>query len=193
MTEEGGALALGWAELPAETRAQLAGRLAGLYGHGTDESAFDSLAEDKRQALQIFVRRFARFGLWHAVERVTNVYGEGGVGIEFVTREGFHESLGSHPRFSPRFAGHGGPTDLGYYEKQRARAALHFLRMRADPSRWAAHFDEHGPLGGPVSLLRHIWHEVVRGRTPGWRVIQTALGYGAKAAERRVGDRRRRP
>ena len=59
MTEEGGALALGWAELPAETRAQLAGRLAGLYGHGTDESAFDSLAEDKRQALQIFVRRFA--------------------------------------------------------------------------------------------------------------------------------------
>jgi hypothetical protein len=179
-----------WAELPAEARAQLEERLAGLYGHGTDESAYDSLAEDKRQALSIFVRRFSRFGLWHGVARVTNVWGEGGVGMDFVSRDGFEALIGSHPRFTPRFAGHGGQTAGGFYEKHRARAALHFLRMRAAPNLWAAHFDEHGPAAGPLSLLRHLWHEVFRGRTPGWREIKTALGYGARVVEREV-DRRR--
>lgn len=181
-----------WAELPAETRAQLEGRLAGLYGHATDQSAYDSLAEDKRQALVIFVRRFARFGLWQRVARVTNVWGEGGVGIDFVAREGFGASLSSHPRFTPRFAGHGTATAGGYYEKRRARAALHFLRMRADPNLWAAHFDEHGPLAGPFSLARHLWHEVFRGRTPGWRAIRATLGYGARVVGREVERRRGR-
>ena len=181
-----------WAELPDETRAQLAGRIGGLYGHATDESAFDSLAADKQQALLIFVRRFARFGLWQGVERVTNVWGEGGVGIDFVAAEDFDAAVGSHPRFTPRFAGHGGATAGGFYEKRRARAALHFLRMRADPTQWAAHFDEHGPLAGPLSLLRHLWHEVFRGRTPGWRAIHAALGYGARVIEREVEARRGR-
>ena len=181
-----------WAELPAETRAQLVGRLAGLYGHASDESAYDSLTEDKRQALLIFVGRFGRFGLWHGVERVTNVWGEGGVGIDFVAREGFEASLSAHPRFTPRFAGHGAATAGGFYETRRARAALHFLKMRAAPVRWAAHFDAHGPLGNPLSLARHIWHEVVRGRTPGWRLIRATLGYGARAAGRKVGGRRGR-
>jgi len=191
VTNEEAGPRLRWADLSAGARGQLEGRLAGLYGHTADESAFDSLAEDKQQALLIFVRRFSRFGLWRGVRRVTNVYGEGGVGIEFVAAEDFAAALGSHPRFTPRFAGHGGATDLGYYEKRRARAALHLLRTRADPSRWAAHFDEHGPLAGPLSLLRHLWHEVVRGRTPGWRAIQTELGYGARPAERKGVSRRR--
>ena len=191
MTEGGDAPPLRWAELPAGTRAQLGGRLAGLYGHVSDQSAFDSLAEDKRQTLLIFVRRFSRFGLWRGVERVTNVYGEGGVGIEFAATEGVPAALGSHPRFTPRFAGHGGKTAGGFYEKQRSRAALHILRMRAAPNQWAAHFDEHGPLAGPLSLLRHIWHEVFRGRTPGWRAIQSALGYGAREVKWEVGRRRR--
>lgn len=181
-----------WAELPAETRAQLEGRLAGLYGHGGDESAYDSLAADKRQALLIFARRLARFGLWQGVERVTNVWGEGGVGLDFVAAEDFHAALASHPRFTPRFAGHGAATAGGFYEKRRARAALHFLRMRDDPNRWAAHFDEHGPLAGPVSLARHLWHEVFRGRTPGWRAIRSTLGYGARVIEREVDRRRNR-
>ena len=179
-----------WAELPAERRAQLEGRLAGLYGHATDQSAYDSLTEDKRQALLIFVRRFARFGLWHGVARVTNVWGEGGVGLDFVAAENFSSTLGSHPRFTRRFAGHGTATVGGYYEKRRARAALHFLRMRADQNLWAAHFDAHGPVAGPLSLVRHLWHEVLRGRMPGWRAIQAALGYGARAAEREVEGRR---
>lgn len=190
MTEGRDAPAPRWAELAAEARAQLAGRLAGLYGHGTDESAFDSLAEDKRQTLLIFVRRFSRFGLWGGVERVTNVYGEGGVGIEFVVRKDFSATLGSHPRFTPRFAGHGADSAGGFYEKRRPRAALHFLRMRAGPNIWAAHFDGHGPLAGPMSLLRHLWHEVVRGRTPGWREVKVLLGYGAWEAEKKVVGRR---
>ena len=183
-TDEAAATPTRWADLSEGTRAQLAGRLTGLYGHETDESAFDSLAEDKRQALLIFVRRLSRFGLWGGVRRVTNVWGEGGVGIDFVAAEDFHPTLSSHPRFTPRFAGHGGATDLGFYERQRARAALHFLRMRAAPDRWAAHFDAHGPAAGPVSLLRHIWHEVVRGRTPGWRLIRSMLGYAARGREK---------
>lgn len=191
MTDEAGDAAPSrWAELPAETRAQLEGRLAGLYGHATDESAYDSLAEDKRQALLIFVRRFSRFGLWQGVARVANVWGEGGVGIDFAAREGFDLLLASHPRFTPRFAGHGGKTAGGFYEKRRARAALHFLRMRDAPNSWAAHFDEHGPVAGPVSLLRHVWHEALMGRTPGWRAIRRVLGYGARAVEREVKSRR---
>jgi hypothetical protein len=190
---EAGAAAARWAELPADVRAQLAGRLAGLYGHATDEAAYDSLGDDKRETLLIFLRRFSRFGLWHAVERVTNVYGEGGVGIEFAAREDLSDSLGSHPRFTPRFAGHGGATAGGFYELRRARAALHFLRMRADPNRWAVHFDEHGPLAGPLSFLRHLWHEAFRKRTPGWRAIKFALGYAARAVEREVGSGRRGP
>jgi hypothetical protein len=191
VTVEADATPSRWAELPAETRALLAGRIGGLYGHGSDESAFDSLPVDKQQTLLIFARRFARFGLWRGVERVTNVWGEGGVGIDFVAAEDFFAAVGSHPRFTPRFAGHGGATAGGFYEKQRARAALHFLRMRADPNHWAAHFDEHGPLAGPFSLLRHLWHEVFRGRTPGWRAIQTTLGYAARAVEDEVKKRSR--
>jgi hypothetical protein len=190
VTKEVDAPAPRWAELPGETRAQLAGRLAGLYGHATDESAFDSLAEDKRQALLIFVSRFSRFGLWQGVGRVTNVYGEGGVGIEFVAAEDFGATLAAHTRFTPRFAGHGGPTAGGFYERQRARAALHFLKMRAAPNLWAAHFDAHGPLGNPLSLARHLWHEVVKGRAPGWRSIRAMLGYAARAGDRKVGRRR---
>jgi hypothetical protein len=189
VTGEGAEAPANWAALPAGLRAQLSGRLAGLYGHASDESAFDSLAEDKREALLIFVRRFSRFGLWRWVGRVTNVYGEGGVGIEFVAREEFFAALGSHPRFTPRFAGHGPATAGGFYEKRRARAALHLLRMRAAPGLWAAHFDGHGPLAGPFSLLRHLWHEVVRGRTPGWRATRAALGYAARAGEGRADGR----
>lgn len=179
-----------WAQLPEETRRQLAGRLAGLYGHADEESAYDSLAEDKRQALLIFVRRLSRFGLWHGVGRVTNVWGEGGVGIEFIAAEDFDATLGAHPRFTPRFAGHGGSTAGAFYETRRARAALHFLQMRAAPTRWAAHFDAHGPVAGPLSLMRHLWHEVVRGHTPGWRSIHAMLGYGARTDDGKGGGRR---
>ena len=189
-TDESSAPPPRWAELPEETRSLLAGRISGLYGRGTDESAYDYLDEDKRQALLLFVRRFARFGLWQGVERVTNVWGVGGVGLDFVAREDFSATLGSHPRFTRRFASHGGSTVGGFYETRRARAALHFLRMRAGPNRWAAHFDAHGPLAGPFSLARHLWHEVLRGRTPGWRAIHSALGYAARAIETEVGRRR---
>jgi hypothetical protein len=179
VSREDDAPALRWDDLTEEARAQLSGRLGGLYGREGDGAAFDALPADKQRALLIFARRFARFGLGESVKRVTNVYGEGGVGIEFVAAEDFEAAVSSHPRFTPRFAGHGRETAGGFYERRRASAALHFLRTRAAPDQWAAHFDLHGPLAGPVSFLRHLWHEVLMGRTPGWRSVLSALGYGA--------------
>ena len=74
---------LTWATLPAETRELLRGKLAGLWGAPTDAAAFDSWPLDKKQALLLLLDRLYAKGLWNLVKRVTNVYGEGGVGLEF--------------------------------------------------------------------------------------------------------------
>ena len=67
--------------LPAETRELLTGKLAGLWGAATDAAAFDSWPTDKKRALLLLVHRLQAKGLWNLVKRVTNVYGEGGVGL----------------------------------------------------------------------------------------------------------------
>ena len=74
---------LTWNTLPAETRQLLAGKLTGLWGATTDDAAFDSWPLDKKQALLLLFDRLYAKGLWNLVKRVTNVYGEGGVGIGF--------------------------------------------------------------------------------------------------------------
>jgi hypothetical protein len=170
---------LSWGELPPPLRAALLGKLAGLYGATTDAAAFDALAVDKQQALLIFAERFADLKLWAKVARITNVYGEGGVGIEFEAMRGLSKELRRGARFSTRFAAHR-DTAEGFRERGRRDAALHFLRARPRARLWAAHFDLYAPLASPASALRHLWHEKLRGRTPGWREIAAALGYGGR-------------
>jgi hypothetical protein len=167
---------LAWGELRPLLRAALLGKLAGLYGAATDRAAFDALAVDKQQALLIFVWRFGDLKLWAKVARITNVYGEGGVGIEFEAARGLSKELRRGSRFSTRFAAHR-DTAEGFYEKGRRTAALHFLRARPRTRLWAAHFDLYAPLASPLSALRHLWHEKLRGRTPDWREITAALAY----------------
>ena len=166
---------LAWDELSAPARDALDGRLAGLYGAASDGAAFDALAVDKQQALLIFAERFARLKLWAHVARVTNVYGEGGVGFEFEAARGFSKRLRQSAQFTSRFAAHR-DTAEGFYEKGRRTAALHLLRPRPRARQWAAHFDLYAPLASPASALRHLWHEKLRGRTPDWREIAAALG-----------------
>jgi hypothetical protein len=161
--------------LPERPRAALAGRLAGLYGHDSDEAAFDSLAADKQQSLLLFARRLTELGLWDSVARVSNVYGEGGVGMEFEAAEDFSRALAAHPQFTRRLAAHA-DCDEGFLERGRARAALHVLRPAGHERRWAAHFDLHSPVASPASALRHLYAEKLRGRTPDWREIASALG-----------------
>src|SRR5689334_17973477 len=70
-----------WTELPANTRELLTGKLAGLWGAATDAAAFDSWPLDKKQGMLLLLERLDSKGFWHLVNRVTNVYGEGGVGL----------------------------------------------------------------------------------------------------------------
>ena len=165
---------LRWNELAETLRADLAHKLEGLYGHLDDESAFDTLAVDKQQALLLFARRFKALNLWPEIESIENVYGLGGVGLNVRARHGLSATLAAHGRFSSRFAAHG-DTAGGFFETGRQRAALHFLRMRGDAPLWSIHFDLHAPAATPLSLLRHFWHEKWHGERPDWRAIKAAL------------------
>jgi hypothetical protein len=165
---------LGWAELPEAVRAELAHKLEGLYGQEDDERAFDALDVDKQQALLLFVGRLRDLNLWREVEKVENVYGLGGVGLNIRARLTLTATLAAHKQFTSRFANHG-DTAGGFYETGRARAALHFLRMKADAPLWGVHFDLYSPSATARSLLRHLWHETWRKETPDWRAIKAAL------------------
>ena len=166
-----------WRELPGETLAALAGKLAALYGAPTDEAAFDALAADKRRALLLFVRRLAELRIWRAVLRVENVYGTGGVGMEFAARPRLARALGLRKDFSRRLAAHAGSAG-GFRERGARRAALHFLCGGETPRgrRWSVHFDLDNPLASPLHALRHLYREVWRGANPDWRAIEEALG-----------------
>lgn len=165
---------LSWGELAEAVRAELAHKLEGLYGQQDDERAFDALAVDKQQALLLFAARFRALSLWPEIERIENVYGLGGVGLNVRARSSLTETLAAHRQFTSRFANHG-DTAGGFYEIGRARAALHFLRVKADAPLWAVHFDLYSPSATARSLLRHLWHETWRRETPDWRAIKAAL------------------
>ena len=165
---------LSWADLPESLGAGLEHKLEGLYGHGNGRNAFESLAGDKQQALLLFAARLSELDLWREIESIENVYGVGGVGMSFRARRGFASALAAHGRFTSRFAAHGDCAE-GFYEKGRARAALHFLRMKDDATLWTVHFDLHAPAATPLSALRHVWNEKVRGVTPDWEAIKSAL------------------
>lgn len=165
---------LSWYELTPDTRVALERKLEGLYGHTRDEIAFDALPVDKQQALLILVRRWRELKLWDTVRRVENVYGEGGVGMNFAAWPFLESTLRKRVDFTSWFATHGDTTG-GYLERKKLLGSLHILYVDDKERRWAAHFDLYNPWASPVNAWRHLLHEKLRRETPDWRVIKGVL------------------
>ncbi len=167
---------LRWRELAADVRAALTNRLAGLWGAPTDEAAFDNLAVDKQQALLLLLRRMRQQELWHVVSKVTNVYGEGGVGMSFDAWPVVVSTLLRRSDFTRRFANRHNAAG-GFYERGRSAGVLHFLYVDKpdQPRKWQVHFDLYSPVHSPASVLQHLRHEFIGKLTPDWRAITTAL------------------
>lgn len=173
---------LRWSDLSEDLRAALQSRLAGLWGALDDEAAFDSLAIDKQQALLLIQSRLFEKGLWHLVKKVTNLYGEDGVGMEFTPSPELAATLGKRKDFTKRLAKHRDTTG-GFYEKGRSEAALHFLYVEETPPRWYVHFDLYSPVHSLGSAFRHFRLEYFRKVRPNWKVIQQRLNYKASPHE----------
>ena len=169
-----GAQAPAWIELPAASRELLRGKLAGLWGAANDAEAFDSWPLDKKQALLLLLQRMQCKGLWHLVKRVTNVYGEGGVGLQFEAWPMIESTLSRRRDFTRRFANHS-DTSGGFYEKRRGEAILHFLFQEGEPRTWYVHFDLYSPIHSPGSAWRHLRHEMLNKVKPDWRTIAKSL------------------
>jgi hypothetical protein len=168
------ATSLTWKELSNESRELLTGKLAGLWGAPTDAAAFDSFALDKKQAMLLLSNRLHAKKLWHLVKRVTNVYGEGGVGLQFEAWPMIHSTLSRRDDFTRRFANHK-DTSGGFYEKHRAESVLHFLFQEGQPRTWYVHFDLYSPVYSPRSMWKHFRHEFLGKLTPDWRMIAKSL------------------
>ena len=165
---------LTWSTLPAKTRALLAGKLAAMWGAPTDAAAFDSWPHDKKQALLLLLDRLHAKSLWDLIKRVTNVYGEGGVGLEFEAWPRIKATLSQRRDFTRLFANHG-DTSGGFYEKDRDTAVLHFLFQEGEPRRWYVHFDLYSPVYSPGSIFRHLRHEYLGKTKADWRMIARQL------------------
>jgi len=165
---------LRWRELPAQTRENLTGKLVGLWGAVSDEAAFDSLAEDKQQALLLVLLRMQAKDLWHLVRSIDNVYGEGGVGLGFAACPSMQSTLSRRKDFTRRFANHK-DTSGGFYEKGRADAVLHFLFQEGSPRKWYVHFDLHSPVHSLASAFKHIRYEFFGKVCPDCKMIKQCL------------------
>ena len=165
-----------WGDLASETRAALAGRLAGLYLAPTDEYAFDHLAVDKQQALLLHLRRMRQHELWRVLLKVTNVYGEGGVGMAFDAEPQIETTLSRRKNFTRFFANHPDTTG-GFYEKGRGAGVLHFLYLDKPGAerKWTVHFDLYSPVYSLASAARHLRYEIIGRYKPDWRAIAAAL------------------
>jgi hypothetical protein len=164
-----------WRGLSGEARDLLERKLYGLYGAARDEAAFDNLEADKQQALLLLMRRLRELRLWEFVRRVENVYGEGGVGMNFRAWPGVLSELGRRKDFTTRFASHKNNAG-GFLEKGRGRASLHFLYQEKGGERlWAVHFDLYNPWSSPLNAWRHLLYEKIQGETPDWRVVRAAF------------------
>jgi len=165
---------LQWSDLSSDSRELLTGKLTGLWGAPTDQAAFESLAIDKQQALMLLLARIRDKDLWHVVRKVTNVYGEGGVGLQFLAWPVIESTLDRRKDFTRRFANHK-DTSGGFYEKDRALAVLHFLYQEGDPRTWYVHFDLYSPVHSVGSAMKHLRHEFLGKMTPDWRMISRYL------------------
>jgi hypothetical protein len=166
--------ALEWDALSTETRELLQGKLAGLWGAPSDAAAFDSWPIDKQQALLMLLDRIHAKGLWHVVKRVTNVYGEGGVGLQFQAWPMIESTLKRHRDFTRLMANHK-DTHGGFYERKRGEAVLHFLFQEGDPRTWYVHFDLYSPIHSPGSAFKHLRHEFLGKVKPDWQMIAKHL------------------
>ena len=166
---------LTWADLSGETKELLRGKLAGLWGATSDAAAFDSWPLDKKQALLLLLTRMDAKKLWHLVKRITNVYGEGGVGLQFEAWPMIESTLSRRNDFTRLMANHK-DTHGGFYEKQRAAAVLHFLFKEGAPRTWYVHFDLFSPVHSPGSAWRHLRHEFMGKVKPDWKMIAKWLG-----------------
>ena len=163
-----------WTDLSRETKELLKGKLAGLWGAENDQSAFDSWAIDKKYALLLLLKRMRVKELWYLVRRVTNVYGEGGVGLQFEAWPMIEWTLSRRSDFTRRFANHK-DTSGGFYEKGRAEAVLHFLFQEGQPRTWYVHFDLYSPVHSPESAWKHLRYEFLSKTKPDWRRIAKSL------------------
>ena len=170
MAKAASAAALTWAELSEDARDLLRGKLLGLWGAASDAAAFDSWPIDKKQGMLLLLKRMHSKGLWRFVKRVTNVYGEGGVGLSFLAWPMIESTLSKRRDFTRIFANHHDTTG-GFYERQRPRAILHFLYQDGDPRQWYVHFDLYSPVHSPASAFRHLYYESMRNLRPDWRMI----------------------
>ena len=163
-----------WADLSRETKESLKGKLAGLWGAESDEAAFDSWTPDKKYALLLLLNRIRAKGLWHLVKRIDNVYGEGGVGLQFDAWPMIESTLSRREDFTRRFANHKDTTG-GFYEKGRAEAVLHFLFQEGQPRKWYVHFDLYSPVYSAGSMWKHLRYEFLSKNKPDWRMIAKSL------------------
>ena len=167
-----------WAELPADTRELLTGKLAGLWGHPTDADAFNSWAVDKKQGMLLLLDRLQSKELWRLVKRVTNVYGKDGVGLEFEAWPMVESTLSQRDDFTRLLANHKDTSD-GFYEKGRSEAVLHFLLQEGEQCQWSVHFDLYSPVYSPASALKHFRYEFLGKVKPDWRMIAKSLRSSA--------------
>jgi hypothetical protein len=165
---------LHWRDLSDDVREALSGKLAGLWGSVADEEIFDALPVEKQQALLLFVSRFRMLELWHLVKRIINIYGEGGVGIEFTAWPMIESTLSRRKDFTRFLANHKG-TSGGFYEKGRPEASLHFLYLNETQQKWYGHFDLYSPIHSPISALKHFSKEYLGQFKPDWRIIRERL------------------
>lgn len=162
---------LDWLALSEDTRAALSGKLDGLFGWPRTDEVFESLAVERQQALLLILRRLCNLKLWDAVRSVTNVYGEGGVGIDFTAWPMLRTELERRRDSTRLLAGHRN-NEGGFREsKQLSGPALHVVMVETASQRWAAHFDLYDPLSSLLNLWRHIYREGWRRELPGWRDI----------------------
>lgn len=165
---------LTWTTLPPETRWLLSGKLAGLWDAPSDAAAFDSWSLDKKQALLLLLDRLYAKDLWSLVKRVKNVYGEGGVGLEFEAWPRIESTLSRRRDFTRLLANHK-DTHGGFYERDRGAAILHFLFQEGEPRRWYVHFDLYSPVHSAGSALKHVRYEMLGKLRPDWRMIAKHL------------------
>lgn len=175
MTGAARAKRIGWREVSGEVRDALERKIKGLYGAESCEAAFDNLTIDKQQALLLLFGRLNELVLWEFVRRVDNVYGEGGVGMNFLAWHGLLSELQRRKDFTARFAAHR-DNDGGFIELGRAKGSLHFLYQREGGQKvWGVHFDLYNPWSSPMNAWRHLLYEKLQGVTPDWRTVRAAF------------------
>lgn len=77
-----------WKGLSGDVQEALAGKLSGLWGAASDEDAFNGCVVDKQQTLLLMTSRLQAKDLWQQIQKIINVWGEHGVGIDFSPADG---------------------------------------------------------------------------------------------------------